>query len=83
MARMSARNLERAQAYREDELRARRRDFYRILRERIEAWLEREGVPRETQVALEIGPQFEHGVRSGSHGQITRLLCNSAIVASS
>ncbi|MDQ6832899.1 MAG: glycosyltransferase family 4 protein, partial [Chloroflexota bacterium] len=44
MARMSARNLAYAQEYREDALRARRTAFYRALRERTEAWAERDGV---------------------------------------
>jgi glycosyltransferase involved in cell wall biosynthesis len=51
MARMSARNLERAKAYREDELRARRTSFYRALRERTEAWVEREGMAANAQMA--------------------------------
>jgi glycosyltransferase involved in cell wall biosynthesis len=44
MARMSARNLSRAQAYREDELRARRTGFYRALREYTEAWSAQAGM---------------------------------------
>jgi glycosyltransferase involved in cell wall biosynthesis len=44
MARMSARNLSRAQAYREDELRARRTGFYRALREYTEAWSAQSGM---------------------------------------
>jgi glycosyltransferase involved in cell wall biosynthesis len=39
LARMSARNLDKAQAYREEALRARRVAFYRYVRERTEAWL--------------------------------------------
>lgn len=39
MARMSARNLEKAKEYREEVLRERRTAFYRYLRERTEAWL--------------------------------------------
>ena len=38
MARMSARNLEKARHYHHDILRARRTEFYRVLRERTEAW---------------------------------------------
>jgi len=48
MARMSARNLARAQEYREDALCARRTAFYRTLRERTEAWAERDGVRQES-----------------------------------
>jgi glycosyltransferase involved in cell wall biosynthesis len=47
MARMSARNLARAHDFDEDELRARRTDFYRALRERTETWAAREGVERK------------------------------------
>ncbi|MDQ2784842.1 MAG: glycosyltransferase family 4 protein [Chloroflexota bacterium] len=50
MARMSARNLARAQEYREDALRARRTAFYRTLRERTEAWAARDGVRQENIV---------------------------------
>ncbi len=39
MARMSARNLEKARGYRQDVLRERRIAFYRHVRERTEAWL--------------------------------------------
>lgn len=39
MARMSARNLEKAREYREDLLRERRLEFYQKLRERTEEWL--------------------------------------------
>ncbi|MHB8766645.1 MAG: glycosyltransferase family 4 protein [Deferrisomatales bacterium] len=42
MARMSARNLEKAREYRDDVLAARRTAFYQVVRERTEAWL-REG----------------------------------------
>ncbi|MGI8856817.1 MAG: glycosyltransferase family 4 protein [Thermomicrobiales bacterium] len=52
MARMSARNLERAQAYREDALRTRRTGFYRALRERTEAWLAHEGVQQERPMTV-------------------------------
>jgi glycosyltransferase involved in cell wall biosynthesis len=54
MARMSARNLALAQGYREDELRARRMGFYRALRERTEAWLDREVTRQESPVAVGI-----------------------------
>jgi hypothetical protein len=40
MARMSARNLEKAKEYGEKVLRERRIAFYRYVRERTEAWLE-------------------------------------------
>ncbi len=50
MARMSARNLAHAHTYGEDELRARRTNFYRALRERTEAWVERDGVRQEGPV---------------------------------
>jgi glycosyltransferase involved in cell wall biosynthesis len=40
MARMSARNLEKAKGYREEALRERWTAFYRYVRERTEAWLE-------------------------------------------
>ncbi|MGI8688067.1 MAG: glycosyltransferase family 4 protein [Thermomicrobiales bacterium] len=50
MARMSARNLARAREYREEALRARRTAFYRTLRERTEAWAERDGVRQEERV---------------------------------
>jgi glycosyltransferase involved in cell wall biosynthesis len=43
MARMSARNLEKAKAYKEEVLRERRIAFYRCVRERTEAWLEGRG----------------------------------------
>jgi glycosyltransferase involved in cell wall biosynthesis len=43
MARMSARNLARAQDYGENELCARRTTFYHALRERTEAWAQRDG----------------------------------------
>jgi glycosyltransferase involved in cell wall biosynthesis len=43
MARMSARNLEKAGEYREDVLRERRIAFYRYVRERTEAWLATKG----------------------------------------
>ena len=43
MARMSARNLEHAQAYQEDVLHARRIAFYGHVREQTEAWLIRRG----------------------------------------
>ena len=43
MARMSARNLEKAQEYREEVLRERWIAFYRYVRERTEAWLETRG----------------------------------------
>ena len=39
LARMSARNLEKAREYRTDALRARRVDFYRYLRTKTEEWL--------------------------------------------
>jgi hypothetical protein len=39
MARMSARNLEKARTYHEEILRQRRASFYRHLRERTETWL--------------------------------------------
>ncbi|MCZ7545986.1 MAG: glycosyltransferase family 4 protein [Anaerolineae bacterium] len=39
MAQMSARDLHKAQDYREDVLRARRIQFYRYVQERTEAWL--------------------------------------------
>jgi len=51
MAQMSARNLARARDYREDELRTRRTHFYRALRERTEAWQERDGAIDERRVA--------------------------------
>ncbi len=38
MARMSARNLEKAKDYREETLRDRRNDFYRYLRDQTKAW---------------------------------------------
>lgn len=47
MARMSARNLARAHDYGEDELCARRTQFYRALRERTEAWVGCVDVRRE------------------------------------
>ncbi|MHB8647539.1 MAG: glycosyltransferase, partial [Thermomicrobiales bacterium] len=50
MARMSARNLARAHAYGEDELRVRRTSFYRALRERTEAWTERAGTRQEDRL---------------------------------
>ena len=40
MARMSARNLEKAKEYRDDILGERRTAFYSYLRTRTEAWLE-------------------------------------------
>ena len=43
MARMSARNLQKAKEYSEDVLRERRTAFYRYVRERTEAWLETQG----------------------------------------
>ncbi len=51
MARMSARNWERARMYGEDALRARRTGFYRALRQRTEAWAERDGVRRDAPIA--------------------------------
>jgi glycosyltransferase involved in cell wall biosynthesis len=41
MVRMSARNLEKAKEYRDEVLRGRRIEFYRYLREKTEAWLNR------------------------------------------
>ncbi len=43
MARMSARNLRKAKEYHEEHLRVRRREFYRYVRERTEAWLAKDG----------------------------------------
>lgn len=43
IARMSARNLEKAKAYRDEKLRERRVAFYRYVRERTEAWLRNQG----------------------------------------
>jgi glycosyltransferase involved in cell wall biosynthesis len=43
LARMSARNLEKAKEYSEEALRERRTAFYRYVRERTEAWLETQG----------------------------------------
>jgi glycosyltransferase involved in cell wall biosynthesis len=43
MARMSARNLEKAQEYREEVLRERRTAFYHYVRDRTEAWLVSQG----------------------------------------
>jgi glycosyltransferase involved in cell wall biosynthesis len=43
MIRMSARNLEKAQEYRDEVLNKRRTAFYRYVRERTEAWLETQG----------------------------------------
>ena len=39
MARMSARNLEKAKDYRNEVLQERRNEFYRYVREQTEAWL--------------------------------------------
>lgn len=39
LARMSARNLEKAREYRTDALRARRVDFYQYLRTKTEEWI--------------------------------------------
>ncbi len=39
MARMSARNLEKAKEYRDEALREQRNEFYRYVREMTEAWL--------------------------------------------
>jgi glycosyltransferase involved in cell wall biosynthesis len=52
MVRMSARNLSLAHAYGEGELRARRTAFYHALRERTEAWAERDSVRQENVAAL-------------------------------
>ena len=51
MAQMSARNLARAHAYGEDELRARRTAFYCALRERTGAWVERDSIRQEEPMA--------------------------------